>query len=222
MRKLIHGILDFRKNKQQDYKDKVANLIFGQNPDALMVACSDSRVVPNVFASTNPGDMFVVRNVGNLIPPCHNNNDLGLSGSESAAIDFSLFQLNVSDVIICGHSECGAMQAIINNPSQLPSKHLQNWLTNGLSAESLKHNREAPFKPSSELSPHNQLSQLNVLKQIEHLKSYPEVQKRIEEKKLRIHGWWFDISMADVYSFSWNENKFKIIDDAEAQIILSR
>ncbi|MCB9027028.1 MAG: carbonic anhydrase [Bdellovibrionaceae bacterium] len=222
MRKLIKGILDFRKNKQQDYREKVANLVFGQSPDSLLVACSDSRVVPNVFASTDPGDMFVVRNVGNLIPPCHSNGETCLKGSEPAAIDFSLFQLNVSEMIICGHSECGAMQAIINDPSQLDSKHLQSWLANGFSPQRKDQLSDNIFKPPFELSPHNQLSQLNVLWQIEHLKSYPEVQKRLAENKIRLHGWWFDIASADVYSYSWEENKFNIIDETEAGKILSK
>ena len=152
MKKLIKGILDFQANQQQQYVEKYAKLALGQKPDALLVACSDSRVVPNIFASTDPGDMFVVRNVGNLIPPCTQHGSHSCTGSESAAIDFSLLALDVKDIIVCGHSECGAMQAILKGTEDL-STHLKDWLKNGQEATK-KH----PFEPNEDLSLHNQLS----------------------------------------------------------------
>src|ERR1700737_3168510 len=104
MKKLIQGIVDFRQNLSEESRSLFAQLALGQKPDALFIACSDSRVAPNVFASTNPGDLFVLRNVGNLIPPASSSQDC----SASAVIEFSIFSLNVSDIIVCGHSECGA------------------------------------------------------------------------------------------------------------------
>src|SRR4051812_40289676 len=108
MKKLIHGIVDFRQRALPGYREHFARLALGQKPDALFIACSDSRVAPNVFASSDPGDLFMVRNVGNLIPPC---GECGVSDgdqSEMAAIEFTLSNLTVSDIIVCGHSECGA------------------------------------------------------------------------------------------------------------------
>ena len=109
MKKLIHGIVDFRKNLTEENRLLFTKLALGQKPDALFIACSDSRVVPNLFASTNPGDVFVVRNIGNLIPPASASLH---DTSATAALEFSIFSLNVSDIIVCGHSECGAMQAL--------------------------------------------------------------------------------------------------------------
>jgi carbonic anhydrase len=90
MRKLVNGIVDFRKKIQPGYKETFARLALGQSPDTLMIACSDSRVVPNLFASTEPGDLFVVRNIGNLVPPCGENTISTLGESEAAASEFSV------------------------------------------------------------------------------------------------------------------------------------
>src|ERR1041384_7022651 len=113
MKKLIQGIIDFRRKLKPEMRATFARLALGQKPDALFIACSDSRVAPNVFASTNPGDLFVVRNVGNIIPPCGVMGNSVADESEAAAIEFAVTRLNVRDIIICGHSECGAMQALV-------------------------------------------------------------------------------------------------------------
>src|SRR5271154_3047673 len=102
MKKLIQGIVDFRKNLTEENRALFAKLALGQKPDALFIACSDSRVVPNLFASTNPGDLFVLRNMGNLIPPVTAPLQ---DNSASAVLEFSIFTLNVSDIVVCGHSE---------------------------------------------------------------------------------------------------------------------
>jgi carbonic anhydrase len=105
MKKLIRGIVDFRKNVRPRVKDVFARLALGQRPDTLFVACSDSRVVPNLFASSDPGDLFVLRNVGNLIPRYSDADPLPGADSEAAAIGFALHALPITDVIVCGHSE---------------------------------------------------------------------------------------------------------------------
>src|SRR5262245_49599711 len=106
MKKLIKGIAEFRKNLLPSYKDTFARLALGQAPDALFIACSDSRVVPNLFASTDPGDLFVVRNVGNIVPPWREQDLREKSDSVGAAIEFAVNTLHVKDIIVCGHSEC--------------------------------------------------------------------------------------------------------------------
>src|ERR1700684_1008179 len=110
MRKLVKGIVEFRQKRLPSYREKFALLALGQRPDTLFIACSDSRVVPNLFASTEPGDLFVIRNVGNLIPPYQP--DSKALGSEAAAIQFGLSSLPITEVIVCGHSECGAIGAL--------------------------------------------------------------------------------------------------------------
>ncbi|MBF0205305.1 MAG: carbonic anhydrase [Oligoflexia bacterium] len=215
MKKLIRGIVEFRRNVQDSYRKSFGPLARGQAPDALLIACSDSRVVPNVFASTNPGDLFVSRNIGNIVPP----HGVFMGGdSEAAIIEFSVLRLNVLDIIVCGHSECGAMQALINGRKNIETPALKNWLRHGDPALDLLN---SGVVLDSSLEKHNQLSQINVLTQIEHIKTYPIVKRRIKEGRLAIHGWWFDIAEADVYYYDEAIRKFIMINEAEAENILN-
>lgn len=214
MKKLIQGIVDFRKGLTEESRELFAKLALGQKPDTLFIACSDSRVVPNLFASTNPGDLFVLRNIGNLVPPVASQDD-----SASAVVEFSIFSLEVSDIIVCGHSECGAMQALLHGVDRKCCSHLDSWLQYG--KEALDKVKKG-MKINPGLSEHNQLSQVNVLQQMEHIKSYPFIQERMARKELRVHGWWFDIAYADVYCYEQEQNRFVLIDDIEAEHILER
>ncbi len=219
MKKLIKGIVEFRRNVRPDYRETFARLALGQAPDTLFIACSDSRVVPNLFASADPGDLFVIRNVGNLIAPAGSDGHSGSDESEAAAIEFALARLEVTDIIVCGHSECGAMQALLKGRETVEPFHLRSWLRHGESAlRALKENQA----PDVSLDPHNQLSQLNVLSQMEQLKSYPLVRERLSAGRLRLHGWWFELRQADVYAYEDSLRRFVLIDDAEAERLLKR
>jgi carbonic anhydrase len=219
MKKLIHGIVEFRRTVQEGYREAFGRLATGQSPDTLFVACSDSRVVPNTFASTNPGDLFVLRNVGNLIPPHGAHGVSSSDESEAAAIEFSVVNLNISHIIICGHSECGAMQALLNNREKVRSPNLKNWLRH---ADPALEQLLTQVPLDKQLSSLNQLSQLNVLLQIEHVKSYPLIHERIKKNSLAVHGWWFDLAKADVYAFDPELKKFILIDEAGANRLLER
>ena len=216
MRKLVAGIVEFRQKALPDYRARFADLALKQSPDTLFIACSDSRVVPNLFASTNPGDLFVVRNVGNLIPCCGPDGHSVADESEAAAIEFALTALGVSDIIVCGHSDCGAMQALMAGREKVAAPHLRSWLRHG-EPSMVRLSEAIPAKNRS-----NQLSQLNVLQQIDHLRTHPVVQQRISEGRLKLHGWWFDLSTADVYAFEPEGDQFVVIDEDEAQKILAR
>src|SRR5205807_8120612 len=177
MKKLIQGIVEFRQNVRPEYRDKFAQLALGQAPDTLFIACSDSRVVPNVFASADPGDLFVIRNVGNLIEPADGDGVSQGDASEAAAIEFALANLAVKDIIVCGHSECGAMHALLKGRNSVEPFHLRSWPRHGEAA--LQRLEQSPA-PDPSLARHNQLSQLNVLAQIDHLRSYPLVRERLQ------------------------------------------
>ena len=218
MEKLIRGIVEFRKNVRPEYRETFARLALGQSPDTLFIACSDSRVVPNLFASADPGDLFVIRNVGNLIPPAGDDGISQSDESEAAAVEFALGKLKVTDVIVCGHSECGAMQAILGGREKVEPSHLRSWLRHGEPA----HKQLAKGGPDKSLERHNQLSQLNVLSQLEHLKSYPLVRANLEAKTLRLHAWWFELKNADVYAYEEPLHRFVLIDAAEAEALISR
>jgi carbonic anhydrase len=111
MRKLIEGIVDFRERLLPQYAARFRELAAGQEPDALFITCSDSRVVPDLLVSTDPGDLFVMRNVGNLIPPATVVGDSTGDLSEASAIEYAVLVLQVQNIVVCGHSECGAMKA---------------------------------------------------------------------------------------------------------------
>jgi carbonic anhydrase len=216
MKKLVEGIVEFRQKVLPGYREKFASLALGQSPDALFIACSDSRVVPNVFASSDPGDLFVVRNVGNLIPSCGGDGHSSADESEAAAIEFAILNLNVSDIVVCGHSECGAMQALMEGREKVSAPNLRAWLRHG------EPSLARLAQQSTTLDSCNQLSKQNVLQQIEHLQSYPVVQQRVAEKRLKLHGWWFELSTANVYAYEDAAGEFVLIDEEEAGRILSR
>lgn len=211
MKKLVKGIIEFRQKVLPEYREKFVQLAKGQSPDSLFITCSDSRVAPNWFASTDPGDLFVIRNVGNLIPSCGEDGHSTADESEAAAIEFAIMNLNVSDVIICGHSDCGAMHALLNGREKVKAPNLNAWLRHG--EPSLNR-----LNASGTQDKHvNTLSQINVLQQIEHLLSYPIVKERVASKQLRVHGWWFELSTANVYSFDQKTGDFVLIDEKESE-----
>lgn len=216
MKKLVRGIVEFRQKVLPGYREKFARLALGQSPDTLFIACSDSRVVPNLFASTDPGDLFMIRNVGNLIPSCGKAGHSSADESEAAALEFAILTLGVSDIVVCGHSECGAMHALLEGREKVSAPNLRAWLRHG--EDSLAQMTEGKGEPDRV----NRLSQLNVLTQLEHLKSYPLVQERLASKALQLHAWWFELSTANVYVFEEGLGKFILIDEEEAGRILAR
>jgi len=219
MKKLLSGIVDFRKRIRPSVKDTFAKLALGQKPDCLLINCSDSRVAVNLFASTDPGDLFVVRNVGNMVTPCDVHGTSSGDVSEIAALEFAVKELKVGSIIVCGHSECGAMNALISGRSQLQNPHLKEWLKNA--DEALQPGRfvihaQKPFTPQS------QVSQRNVLLQIEHLKTYPFIAEQVAAGTLKIYGWWFDIAEAEVYYWDEGAKSFMVIDEIRAERMINR
>lgn len=224
MRKLIEGIVAFRRSVRPGYRETFARLALGQKPDCLFIACSDSRVVPNLFASTEPGDLFVTRNVGNLVPPSGPGGISSGDAAEAAAIEYAVSTLEVQDIVICGHSSCGAMRTIVDGAENglsgiAGAPNLSRWLRHALPALE-RLGAGGPLDPS--LPRHDALSQLNVLEQVAHVKSYPAVAERIRAGALGVHGWWFDIARADVYSYEVEPNRFMLIDEVQGPRILER
>ncbi len=218
MKKLIRGIVEFRSKLRPEYAETFAKLALGQNPDTLFIACSDSRVVPNLFASTEPGDLFVIRNVGNLISPCGADGVSLGDVSEAAAIEYAVLYLGVSNIVVCGHSECAAMKELITASAGVDMPMFKTWLYNGYPSLA---RMDASTWIDNRLLPHNRLSQANVIQQLEHLKSYPSVKKLMDAGKLFFHGWWFDIARAEVFAYE-EDLGFVLIDETEAQRIIRR
>jgi len=203
MEKLIRGIVQFRETRRAEHVETFGRLALGQKPDALFIACSDSRVAVNVFASTDPGDLFVVRNVGNLVPPYE---APGADGT-SAAVDFAVDQLRVRDIVVCGHSDCGAMHALCGGLPKLPAGPLRTWL--GLGAPDDAAGADV-----------NQTSRRNVLFQIRHLLAYPSVARSLAEGRLQLHALWFDIRGLEVLYYEQDAQRWSVIDRGLAERVL--
>jgi carbonic anhydrase len=210
MRKLVQGIVDFRNRVRPAVRETFVRLALGQKPDALFIACSDSRVAINVFASTEPGDLFVVRNPGNIVSPAADDGLSVADESEAAAIEFAVGQLVVGDIIVCGHSSCGAMSALLGGRESVAAPHLRSWLRHAERALESVPNRSATGAV-------DQLSQANVLLQVEHLRTYPVVARAEKESGLRLHAFWFDIGNAEVLAHDPGERRFVPLDERQAQ-----
>src|SRR6201987_3871752 len=128
VQKLIAGIVDFRERLLPQYAQRFGELALSQTPDALFVTCSDSRVVPDLLASTHPGDLFTMRNVGNLIPPATADGISIGDLSEASAIEYAVLVLKVANIVVCGHSECGAMKAVLASSTHQEAPNLAKWL----------------------------------------------------------------------------------------------
>ena len=213
MKKLIRGIVAFRKGRPPGYREAFARLALGQFPDTLLIACSDSRVAPNVFASTEPGDLFVIRNVGNLVAPCGEDGRSPGGGSEAAAVEFSTLALDVTDIIVCGHSDCGAIRALLSGKEGLPAPHLHAWLRHA--GEALRR-FEAGGRMKADLPAESHLSQMSAILQLEHLRTHPVVRERLAAGRLALHAWWFDIARAEVSAYAEALGRFMPIDGGEA------
>ena len=128
MRKLLAGIENFRKRIFPKHAVRFRQLAHAQTPDTFFISCSDSRVIPDLIASADPGDLFTVRNVGNLVPCATADGRSTGDVSEASAIEYALLVLNVKNIVVCGHSECGAMKAVIAGKSQPGAPNLDQWL----------------------------------------------------------------------------------------------
>jgi carbonic anhydrase len=193
MQKLVKGIHSFQRGffaKNRKLFEKLANE--GQNPETLFITCSDSRVVPNLITGAAPGDLFIVRNVGNVVP------GLALPGGTAAAIEYATEVLGVKDIIVCGHTQCGAIEAVLNPEKMDALPMVKRWL-----AETSRV-REVVLSRYGELGPRERATvavEENVLAQLEHLREYPSVARRLEAGTLQVSGWVFDIATGQVFDF---------------------
>jgi len=219
MHKLLRGIVEFREKMLPTYRGKFAELAMGQRPDALFIACSDSRVEPSLVASTDPGQLFVLRNVGNLVPPAHASGRSTADESEAAAIEYALAALDVDDIVVCGHSSCGAMKAVLDGKLPEGTPNLAAWLRHAHPA--LRTLREkGPLDP--ELSPADQLSQWSVLEQLDHIRTYPLVQERVARGGLRLTALWFEIASGIVWAFDEESGEYRDVCGDFAEQMLAR
>lgn len=183
---------DYFPLHQQRFQDLVAE---GQHPKTLFIGCSDSRLVPHLLTGAGPGELFIVRNVGALVPPY--DGSYGLHGT-TAAIEFAVLQLQVERIIVCGHSHCGAIRAAYDGvPDEAPA--LKSWLT--LADEAL-----LPVRPCAEALLRTE--QRTIVLQLERLMDYPMVRRAVESGRLSLHGWHYVIEEGDVHVFDARRGSF--------------
>ena len=189
------------KNHEKELLDLVEN---GQHPKALFIGCADSRVVPALMTGTAPGDLFVVRNVGNFVAPY---DPKTLLHASAPGIEYAVTVLKVSEIIICGHTHCGAIHSLfgeITNPSLI---HTNNWLSLGRKA---KHFAVLALGKDAEEEKLLRLTEkLSVVSQIENLLTYPDVKKGVENDTLHIHGWIYDIESGEIEYYDPDEGQFE-------------
>jgi carbonic anhydrase len=206
---LKNGFENFKNNYYEKDRSSIINLVKnGQKPKAIMIACSDSRVDPAILFQVKPGDLFVIRNVANLVPQY--NPDGGLHGV-SAAIEYGVRDLKVKDIIILGHAHCGGIAALcnnFNNKADISKKEatkrefIIDWLN--ISAN-IKNN----IYKNDSLEPLQYKAEKESIKNsLKNLITFPWVLKSIKENKLNIHGWWFDLEKGELFSYDKNKNTF--------------
>ncbi|KAA6218331.1 bifunctional SulP family inorganic anion transporter/carbonic anhydrase [Streptomyces filamentosus] len=200
---LVHGIGKFQRNTAPLVRDELARLAReGQTPAQLFLTCSDSRLVTSMITSSGPGDLFTVRNVGNLVPlPGEESGD----DSVAAAIEYAVDVLRVRSITVCGHSGCGAMQALLGAGPEDPATPLRRWLRHGRpSLERMASRRHAWARISGRLPADavEQLSITNVVQQLEHLRAYESVARRLADGSLTLHGMYFHVGEAQAYLLS--------------------
>lgn len=219
MEKLIRGILEFRKNKLPQLAGKFRTLAEqGQSPDVLFFACSDSRVEPSLIVSTDPGDLFMVRTVGNLVAPAAAGGVSIGDVSEASAIEYGVHVLGAKHVVVCGHSSCGAMKATLAGRDKLESApNLAAWLEHA--EPSLQRLERSPFI-NTKLPPEDRLSQANVLEQLDNVATFASVRALADAGKLMLHAWWFDVATGDLHVYDEPRGGFFLLDEAEASRVL--
>ena len=190
---LIQGLEKFHAQYTTDRAKLLNTLAKEQQPHTLLITCSDSRLNPNEFFASGLGEIFMVRNVGNVVPVYSKS----MKYSEAAAIEYALHHLDIHNIIICAHTECGAIKASIQHPDAFSDSGLDNWLQ--IIKDGFKQN-----------CPHDgtEGTRINLLNQVEHLKTYPIVQELLHSGKLTISAWIYDVHSAQILAWNPLQNEF--------------
>lgn len=205
MHPLIEGVHRFRNEEFGNYRSLFQRLSReGQSPHTLFITCSDSRVLAELITQSKPGDLFVVKNIGNIVPPSA---VTGTTNSTAAAIEFAVENLRVSDIVVCGHSQCGAVTALLEGlPNEQRVPHLKEWLT---LADPVRETMRTQYGHVQDAEQRKNIAAgENVLFSLENLHSYYCVQDRLVDGSLRLHGWFFKIATAELLAYNPDTRQF--------------
>lgn len=201
MRRLIEGYQHFAHDLFPGRRDHYKLLSDRQSPRWLFITCSDSRVVPDLILSTEPGDLFIIRNAGNVVPP----EGPETYGGVSATIEYAVEVLKVRHIILCGHSDCGAIKAALDHVAleQLPKARL--WLSHVEDAFKFKQPLNPADGPQAELA---SLIRGNVLAQVQSMCTHPAIIHALAENRIQIHAWYYDILSGRVERYDDEQQRF--------------
>ncbi|MEO6938185.1 MAG: carbonic anhydrase [Collimonas sp.] len=199
MKSIVEGVLKFQQDAFPGLSGLFKQLATTQNPSALFITCSDSRVVPELLTQQDPGDIFVIRNAGNIVPSYSSE-----PGGVTATVEYAVAVLGVTDIVVCGHSDCGAMTAISTCKclDHLPA--VAGWLRHADSAKVVNASR-THASPAARLS---SMVRENVIAQLVNIKTHPSVALALEQGRLNLHGWVYDIETGSIVALDGASNTF--------------
>jgi carbonic anhydrase len=202
--KLIEGYFRFRKGVFEEKKTLFSSLSTQQSPCALFITCSDSRVDPTLLTQTDPGELFILRNAGNIVPPYG-----AMLGSSTATIEYAMAVLEVPHIIVCGHTDCAVMKALLEPESVNELPAVRAWVAQGETTRRIMHEYH------SECSEEDRLFiaiQENIRAQIDNLRTHPSVALQLRRGKVELHGWVYSISSGDIWVLDINTGSFKALE----------
>ncbi|MDP1947060.1 MAG: carbonic anhydrase [Nitrospirota bacterium] len=205
MEKLVKGFLKFRTEVFEKKKALFTRLSGNQSPRALFITCSDSRVDPTLLTQTDPGELFILRNAGNMVPPYGS-----MQGGSTATIEYAMAVLKVPHIIVCGHTDCAVMKALLNpeDVSDLPA--FREWVGQAETTRRLMREHYTDLTGTDRLV---KTTQENVRSQLDHLRTHPSVALLLRQKKVDLHGWVYSISTGEVWVYDFDSEQFTSLLD---------
>ncbi|MEM6585449.1 MAG: carbonic anhydrase [Pseudomonadota bacterium] len=204
MAKFVLGAMKFQREVFPGKQEMFERLSAGQSPEALFITCSDSRIETGLITQSDPGDLFICRNAGNIVPP-HTNQ----TGGMTASIEFAVGVLRVPNIVVCGHTECGAMKGAMNRDGLGNLPHVREWLGFSQAAVDIVENTSAGLSDAEKMA---LLLKQNVMLQMQHLKTHPTVAVAMAQKNLELHGWVYDIKTGAVDAYDEAADDWKPLD----------
>jgi len=201
---IVDGFLHFHREVFPQQEELFKRLATAQSPRAMFITCADSRIVPDLITQSAPGDLFVTRNVGNVVPPYGQ-----MNGGVSTAIEYAVLALGVQHIIVCGHSDCGAMRAVLNPDSLEKMPTVKAWLRH---AEVARTMVQENCDCANESESMHVLTEENVIAQLQHLRTHPSVASRMANGHLFIHGWVYDIETSEIKAYDADRSCFLPLD----------
>lgn len=208
MRRLLQGLRVFQHQVFPERRTQYEALAKGQSPPTLFITCSDSRIVPDLITQTGPGEMFVLRNAGNLVPPWSTEHT-----GEAATIEYAVELLKIREIVVCGHSHCGAMQGLLNPASIESLPAVKQWLTHA--RQTLEDVSNLPLDGQGSDAGDDLLTtavKCNVLVQLAHLRTYPAIAEAEARGDLELQGWFYRFESGETFELDGATRQFVSID----------